>query len=76
MAPPEEEDMYQPTADQTEPCAGCGMQIPERSRAFGFGEDRLLCWECSLRRGGTFDAETDRWTTEPGISDLAEADEP
>jgi hypothetical protein len=52
-------------------CADCGAEIdPATDEAFAFGETGFLCLECGLRRGGIYDAEEDRWTKAPDVSDL------
>lgn len=35
-----------------------------------------LCWDCAIRRGGTFDAKQDRWVIRPDISDLPDERRP
>jgi hypothetical protein len=55
----------------TAPCADCGAQLPgESDRAFGFGTDQLLCWQCAERRGGRYDARQERWSVAPDVADL------
>ncbi len=52
-------------------CAECGSEIaPATDEAFAFGETGFLCMECALRRGGVYDADQDRWTVAPDVSDL------
>jgi len=62
--------MHRSEMEAMVPCAGCGTAIPDDSRSFAFGETQLLCWECAIRRGGSFDAKEDRWITEPHTEDL------
>lgn len=67
--------MHRSEMEMTVPCAGCGTPVAEDSRSYAFGENQLLCWECALRRGGSFDSKEDRWIAEPNTGDLAtEAD--
>jgi hypothetical protein len=33
----------------------------------------VLCCDCALRRGGSYDETLDRWTAEPRIDDLGRA---
>jgi len=52
-------------------CAACGGEISlGDDRSFAFGNDQAVCWECSLRRGGRYDAHLDRWEVAPHIVDL------
>lgn len=47
-------------------CAECGAEIaPARDRAYALARDVFLCFECALRRGGSYDEQTDRWLTPP-----------
>jgi hypothetical protein len=51
-------------------CADCGGAVAGGvDRGFPFGPN-VLCWECALRRGGRYDAQQDRWTVAPDLSDL------
>jgi len=55
-------------------CAACGVEIaPGRERAFAFGVDSFLCFECALARGGRYDEVHDRWTEEAATEDLPQA---
>jgi hypothetical protein len=52
-------------------CADCGAEVfGAADRAFEFGAQLLLCWQCAERRGGRYDAHQERWSTAPDISDL------
>jgi hypothetical protein len=52
-------------------CAVCGAQVALGSdRSFAFGSDQAVCWECSLKRGGRYDAQHERWEVAPRIVDL------
>lgn len=66
-------------ADLASACADCGALIdPEGARTYSFGEQGVLCWACAIRRGGSYDAGEEVWTTAPsvvGLSDPAR-DEP
>ncbi|UCE86888.1 MAG: hypothetical protein JSU66_03915 [Deltaproteobacteria bacterium] len=52
-------------------CVGCGEVIaPQRERGFAIDPDTVLCAECALRRGGSYDDTLDRWVTAPRVDDL------
>ena len=52
-------------------CADCGEGIePGGARSYGFGEQSQLCWACAIKRGGSYDARQERWTTKPSTADL------
>ncbi len=52
-------------------CTGCGRPVVGGlQRAYGFGDDQLLCWDCAVARGGSFDAGEDRWAVAPRVEDL------
>jgi hypothetical protein len=56
-------------------CAVCGAALSFVSdRAFGFGTDSALCWECSVKRGGRYDAVHERWEVVPRTDDLRDED--
>jgi hypothetical protein len=57
--------------DLREPCANCGTLVTEGTMPlFTFGEGEVLCGQCALRRGGSYDVERDQWVTAPKIDDL------
>jgi hypothetical protein len=57
------------------PCRACGALVwPNLEPSFVFGEDQLLCLGCSMRRGGEFDAEHERWARDPDVSELTRAE--
>jgi hypothetical protein len=54
-------------------CSDCGAEISlSAGRVFTFGTSGALCWECAERRGGSYDATHERWSSPPSISDLEE----
>lgn len=67
--------MHREEADQYVACADCGATVlVAPDRAFAFGEQSALCWECAMRRGGSYDADQDRWTEPPDVSDLEKSE--
>jgi len=57
-------------------CVICGAEIaPGRDRTFEVTSDQFLCFACAVRRGGSWDEQHDRWTTEPQTSDLPKLEE-
>ena len=52
-------------------CALCGESIPvDSERSFAFGAGNVLCWECAIERGGSYDAERDVWASVPDLAGL------
>ena len=52
-------------------CIDCGAGIrPATDRAFAVDDDRFLCFDCAVRRGGVYDAAEDRWTVAPEESGI------
>jgi hypothetical protein len=52
-------------------CADCGEPIESGgARSYEFGEQSQLCWSCAIRRGGSYDAKRERWTTKPSTANL------
>ena len=63
--------MEREESDELTECADCGSEIAKATdEAFAFGEIGFLCIDCSIRRGGVYDADQDRWTRAPEVSDL------
>lgn len=58
-------------------CADCGAELwPNVDRAFAYGPDTYLCFECAERRGGVYEADEDRWSVAPDISGLPDERRP
>ena len=54
-------------------CADCGDEVQaEVQEAFSFGTRGVVCFECAVRRGGSYDTSQDRWTVEPNLEGLDE----
>jgi hypothetical protein len=62
--------MHQSEAEELAPCRGCGAEIATVERAYVFGQEDMLCFECAVARGGTYDERLDRWEPTPDVSDL------
>ena len=63
--------MHREEANQLAICLDCGAEVSAATdRSYGFGGIGVLCWECAVRRGGTYDAERDHWTVSPQVADL------
>ncbi|MBZ0117432.1 MAG: hypothetical protein K8H88_10580 [Sandaracinaceae bacterium] len=63
--------MHSSEASREARCAACGVHITTSGdRVFAFGEDRVLCFACSIARGGIHDEEAGRWTQPPDHEDL------
>jgi hypothetical protein len=60
--------------DDREPsdlCGVCGSSLSaETQSAYSFGTAGVLCFECSIARGGRFDADRDTWDPPPDIAGL------
>ena len=54
-------------------CSDCGRPIDaETERAFAITPEIVLCYECSVRRGGSYDDARDAWRTAPRLEGLPE----
>jgi hypothetical protein len=51
-------------------CADCGAATYAADRAYAFGSEQLLCWQCAERRGGRYDARQERWSHPPDVANL------
>ncbi len=61
--------------DEQANCAECGALISRAAeRGFAFGESGVLCFACAERRGGSYDADEDRWTRAPSLAGLPVSD--
>ena len=66
-----EEEQADEVAELAQPCADCGAQVVAAAdRAFEFGTQELLCWQCAERRGGRYDAHQERWSVAPDVAGL------
>lgn len=62
--------MEEEEADLLFDCVDCGATIdPERDRAFAVSPELYLCFDCSIRRGGRWDAYDDKWVVAPNVGD-------
>lgn len=71
--------MAEDTQDSNEAsaCVDCGEELwPDVGRAFACGPDTYLCFECAERRGGVYEADEDRWTVPPDVSELPDERRP
>jgi hypothetical protein len=44
--------------------------------SYAFGYQSAMCFDCAVRRGGSYDAVNERWATLPRIDDLFRGAEP
>lgn len=52
-------------------CADCGAPMDGAvDRSYPLRQGGVLCFRCAVRRGGSYDAEEDRWRTAPSVNDL------
>jgi hypothetical protein len=64
--------MHRSEANTLLTCSDCGTEVrPGADRVFSFGERGVLCFDCALGRGGSYDETRDLWSTEPHLEDLA-----
>ncbi len=63
--------MHREESAQLATCCDCGTSVAVGpDRAYAFGAESVLCWDCALRRGGRWDDEEDRWSQPPRVDDL------
>jgi hypothetical protein len=62
--------------ERTLACADCGASTFATDRAYEFGSEQLLCWQCAERRGGRYDAHQERWSRAPDVADLRRSLDP
>jgi hypothetical protein len=66
--------MHQSEAALYQTCASCATEVLTTERCYAF-DDSVLCFECSIARGGAYDELHDRWTRSPDVADLRTAEE-
>lgn len=67
--------MHRSETEELVPCSDCGAEVSiAGARAFTFGSAGVLCWDCAVRRGGSYDAQHERWSTAPRTGDLHDED--
>lgn len=63
--------MHRSELSDLEPCVDCGGTVDLRAgEGFTFGSRGVLCHECAMRRGGSYDADRDAWTEAPRLDDF------
>lgn len=56
---------------ELESCAECGAEVhTARGRSYALDAERVLCFACALRRGGSYDDRHDTWTEAPDLAGL------
>jgi hypothetical protein len=66
--------MHRSETRESTTCADCGAEISSSQRVYAFGQESALCWECAVRRGGSYDETHDRWVEAPSTAGLARDD--
>lgn len=57
-------------------CIECGSTIdPVADRPFAITDEIVLCYACSLRRGGEYDTVQEKWSKAPRLEGLPGAPE-
>lgn len=73
----QEKSMHRSETENLIPCADCGVETaPAIERGFGVASDLALCFDCALQRGGRWDEELARWSTEPDLFGLVPIGDP
>jgi hypothetical protein len=65
--------MDQDERSEARSCAACGATLEgDGDRAFEFGDENLLCFECAVARGGRYDESRDAWEPGPDLRGLGD----
>jgi hypothetical protein len=59
-----------------ERCANCGVALREDENVFAIDDELVVCFDCALARGGSWDAAGQCWAKAPQVDDLVERDRP
>jgi hypothetical protein len=63
--------MHREESEELTTCADCGATVSASAEpCYGFGAQGFVCFECALRRGGSYDSDQDRWSIPPDVADL------
>jgi hypothetical protein len=57
-------------------CCECGAEVVPAIDSAYVLDGAVLCFDCAVRRGGDYDAEEERWTVAPRVSDLPDERRP
>jgi hypothetical protein len=69
--------MHREENELTGVCVVCGEPTDVTTeRAFGYGEDGLVCWACAIDRGGVYDEDRQAWVKPPDLAGLPDASRP
>ncbi|MCE7894131.1 MAG: hypothetical protein DYH12_31275 [Sorangiineae bacterium PRO1] len=69
--------MHETESDELTQCEECGAEVaPARDRAFVYSDENVLCYGCSVKRGGAWDALHERWEKTPDLTGLPDARRP
>lgn len=64
--------MHRSEEERWSTCVACGSAVvPAADRCYRFGERGVLCFVCSVERGGSYDEEQDRWRSAPSVDELS-----
>ena len=65
--------MDQDERSEARSCAACGAALEgDAGRAFEFGDENLLCFECAVARGGRYHESRDAWEPAPDLRGLGD----
>jgi hypothetical protein len=69
--------MHRTEQREFETCADCGAEVhAARDRGYALDAERVLCFACATRRGGTYDEWRDLWIEPPDVGGLEEEKRP
>jgi hypothetical protein len=57
--------------DELLDCVECGSTVdPTADRPFAVTDEIILCYACSMRRGGEYDGTREKWAIAPRLDGL------
>lgn len=66
--------MHRSEAEALTTCADCGVEFDvARDRGYAVGSNVAICFECAVKRGGSYDGMFERWVDEPRVEGLVQA---
>ncbi|MEQ9322517.1 MAG: hypothetical protein RIF41_25345 [Polyangiaceae bacterium] len=67
--------MHRTEAEAITVCADCGTELDvERDRGYAAAASLAICFECAVKRGGSYDGIFERWVDAPRLDGLEDHD--
>jgi hypothetical protein len=69
--------MHQTESNELTACVECRAEVsPGPDRAYVYSDELVLCFDCAVKRGATWDAKHERWDGKPDLGGLPDERRP